>query len=830
MRTLNWTEKLLLLFTVVLGASLLFQLLYVLPYLRRREIEQAFANQQNVVAGLARTLDAQLDGVIQRVLKLAHSDDVRSGLLERQLQALALHVAVEPFLAGVTFFDQSGTSIASTGERALEAQVGRLPLPLSVPSGDRGIGIAPARFVGGTGDVICSITLRIAPASGDSVTVARVDLRLNSLISQVANYPLDMEQVVYVVEGSGRVLAHSSMDSLAPRAALLALDYGDLPLVRQSLAQKTERSAEYSLNGLPYLGNTCLLETAGWVAVAETPKQAVLAKTTRLAWQLVLIDVGLFTVALAVYWIATQQIVSERARTDEALWESGERFRTLFEESNDAVFIVDLDGAITDVNRTACRMLGCTKDELVHTSISSLHPKGNLPLAERALAAMGEGKAAIFESLLKKADGSLIDVEASARVTGIQDGMVQGVFRDITERKQIEDRMRQAEKMQAIGQLAGGIAHDFNNLLMGILGEANMLKLEAEAGSTVADAAAAIEEAAARAAELTSQLLGFARRGKHQVVPVDLHRTIHEAVGLLQRTLGEQVRIELDLRAQRSTVRGDPVQMQQVVMNLAINARDAMPKGGTLTLITTTMDVDSASLQSHPTLTPGEYLKVTVTDTGCGIPAEHVPRVFEPFFTTKEQGKGTGMGLATVYGIVENHGGSIAVDSEEEHGTRFTVLLPCAREQEIAKPDVEPPAPPPAIQEGKGHILLVDDEDIVLRSVNRMLTKLGYRATAVSSGAEAIALYEADGACIDLVIIDVGMPEMDGRECFQRIRQLDADAKILLSSGYDLDDEARSLAAEGVAGFVQKPYRMTELGDAVADVLYGDQPGSDSPN
>jgi len=821
MRSLSWTEKLLLLFTIVLGASLFFQLFYILPYLRRREVQHALERQQLVISSLGDALDFRIDTAIRHIIRVSQTQAVRTGSGEQHVDALQLPAGLEPLIRALSLLDASGNVLSSSTQDGPEPGSFAPTDPLvRVPIEAGKVYVAPARFLSESGAVVCTVAV---PVSGTAQTpmarLAVAELLLNPLIADVAAYPLGMEQAVYLVESSGRVLAHSDMDALAPRAVSMALDYGEVPLVRTTLDQWQAQSAEYVLTNEALLGSSCPIETTGWVAVAETPKRVVLANMKRLAWQLLLIDVGLFAVSLAVYWLATQQIVSDRTQAEDTLWESSERFRTLFEECNDSVFILDLEGMIADVNSTACHMLGYARRDLIGRSVASLHPQQQLPIAEQALSSVGEGQSAIFESRLLRADGTPVDVEFSARVTGIQNGMIQALARDITERKQTQDQMRQAEKMQAIGQLAGGIAHDFNNLLMGILAEANMLKLEAEPESTTAETATAIEDAASRAAELTSQLLGFARRGKHQVVPVDLHRTIREAVGLLERTLGEQVRIELDLRAERATVKGDPVQMQQVVMNLAINARDAMPQGGALTLTTTTASVASSDLQAHPSLTPGDYLKLVVSDTGLGIQGEHLPHIFEPFFTTKEQGKGTGMGLATVYGIVENHGGTITAESKVAKGTHFTVLLPVVETEDATEPETPPRPAGPTPEPGKGHVLLVDDEAIVLRSVRRMLERLGYEATAAESGTEALNLYETRKEAIDLVLIDVGMPEMDGRECCRRLLEINPDVKVLLSSGYDLDEEARDLAASGIAGFVQKPYRMTTLDEAITAAL-----------
>jgi signal transduction histidine kinase len=387
--------------------------------------------------------------------------------------------------------------------------------------------------------------------------------------------------------------------------------------------------------------------------------------------------------------------------------------------------------------------------------------------------------------------------------------------RDIGEHRRLEQHVRQMQKMEAIGTLAGGVAHDFNNLLTGILGYANELKLNSDPGDEVHGAASVIENAATRAAELTRQLLGFARKGKIKDVPVDVHRLIQEVVSVLSHTLDRRISTSQQLRAQPSYVLGDPPQLQQVLLNLGVNARDAMPAGGELVFETCAAELDEEYCQDHLGASPGRYLMISVTDTGTGIPSHIVDRIFEPYFTTKEEGKGTGMGLAMVYGIVKNHGGSVRVYSENGRGTTFKVYLPVAT------------APPPVILEGrhetpvpgKGRILIVEDEDVIQRMATRMLEHLGYDVVTASDGQEGVEYYEQHGSEIDIVIIDMIMPRMNGRECFRRLREMNPEVKAILSTGYGLDSAVRELLGDGMIGYVQKPYVVGQLSEAVAKAL-----------
>ncbi len=368
---------------------------------------------------------------------------------------------------------------------------------------------------------------------------------------------------------------------------------------------------------------------------------------------------------------------------------------------------------------------------------------------------------------------------------------------------------RQSQKLEAVGLLAGGVAHDFNNLLAAILGHADVLALEAAPGSEVEASARTISQAAQRAGELTRQLLAFARLGQHRQEPVDLHALVAEATGLLGRTLGKSIRIVTALAAPRHHVRGDPGQLQQVIVNLAVNARDAMPEGGTLTLATSERRGGPGGPAGGPP--PGAWLVLEVTDTGTGIAPADLERIFEPFFTTKAEGRGSGLGLATVYGIVKAHGGEIRAEPRDGGGTRFTVSLPLL---EAPPPAAPPPEPPP--RHGSGVVLVVDDEDLVRRAAGRMLAALGYHPALVAGGEEALAWLASQAAPPRAVLLDLAMPGMDGAAAFRLMRQRWPALPVILCSGFARNAQAQQLLDEGALGFLQKPYRTAELGEALA--------------
>ncbi|MHB9025483.1 MAG: hybrid sensor histidine kinase/response regulator [Armatimonadota bacterium] len=401
---------------------------------------------------------------------------------------------------------------------------------------------------------------------------------------------------------------------------------------------------------------------------------------------------------------------------------------------------------------------------------------------------------------------------------------LEGFIVDITDRKRaeeerlrLESQLRNAQKLEAIGDFAGGLAHDFNHLLMGMMSQVGQLKTFAEPGSPIHTVARTLERDGEHAAQLTNQLLGFAGKGKYQNVPVDLHEIIHETARALSASLDHNIQVQVRLTAERAIISGDPGQIKQVLDNLIENACEAMEAhGGTLTFQTQLLEADDEYVRRHPEITPGDYLEVTVTDNGVGIPQEHLGRIFEPFFTTKPAAQRSGMGLAMVYGIIENHGGNLKVDSEVGQGTTVTVHLPLAPETALTAL-----APETRMARGSGHILIVDFDDIARSVAAEMLQDLGYEVVTVTGGNEAVDYYIRYGNDIDLVLIEMAMPEMGGRECFQALNMLNAHVKALITTSYDLGEEAQELLAEGVLGIVLKPYNPDVLTAALREALAG---------
>ena len=511
------------------------------------------------------------------------------------------------------------------------------------------------------------------------------------------------------------------------------------------------------------------------------------------------------------------------ARTQD-LRASQELFRRLFEGIPELVMVRDKTGRILQINHYGEKLLAWPGGELEGKAVTELLSIDTPP----AIAKLWQEpvtEARRFEAAFQTREGRLLDVEVNERPFEFQGRhAVLSVARDITDRKYADDERQrlevqlfQAQKMEAIGRLAGGVAHDFNNLLTGIMGCANMLRVERAGDPSVVEAAETIQSASERAADLTQRLLGFARRGKYREVHVDLHATIQEVLRLLSHTLDKNISLEQSLCSERAVVVGDPGQLQQVILNLSVNARDAMPEGGTLAFASDVVDMDDEFCRARPGAVPGRYVMMSVSDTGCGIPEENRSLIFEPFFSTKDKSIGTGMGLAMVYGIVKNHGGYIDVESVPGKGTTFRVYLPPAKTGEAGAAEVSEKR----VVTGSGRIMIVDDEPLVLQVGARMLSALGYEVVCAPGGAEAIDMYRQSDTHIDLVVLDMMMPGMDGRECFQALSDINPEVKVVLSTGFGRDGKAQELLNEGMQGFVQKPYELARLSVAVANVLQG---------
>ncbi len=511
--------------------------------------------------------------------------------------------------------------------------------------------------------------------------------------------------------------------------------------------------------------------------------------------------------------------ITGRKHAEEKLLVSEEKFSKAFHLGPDAVTITSTeDGRYIEVNDSFLRLTGYARNELIGRTAVELGVWANPKDRQQVVALLN--RSSEFRDLeiriaIKSGEVRTVQMSAHTIELGGQTCIL-AIIRDVTERRALELQLRQSQKMEAVGRLAGGVAHDFNNLLVGILGYSELLKKKLAEQSPLLRMANEINFAAMRARDLTSRLLALSHRQVLRPAVLDLNALVRQCERLLRPVIGEDVRVILRLDPKTAHVKADPAQLEQVILNLALNARDAMPDGGTLSMETCNIQVDAALARLHPGLIPGYYVRLSVTDTGHGIAPDAMPRIFEPFFTTKEVGKGSGLGLSTVYGVVKQSGGCVTVSSVPDKGATFGIYLPRASEL----PERKTPAPPvTASSTGTETILLVEDEAIVRDLVCEILKESGYVVLSATSGADAMKIIDEQADPIDLLITDVVMPEMSGPELANILRRARGEMSVLYMSGYT-DDAV--LVRQGLpenSAFIRKPYTPQQFLQKVRETL-----------
>jgi PAS domain S-box-containing protein len=501
------------------------------------------------------------------------------------------------------------------------------------------------------------------------------------------------------------------------------------------------------------------------------------------------------------------------ASTYKKVQESEERFRSLSENTPDIIYALTQEGVFSYVNPAWERILGYSPSEVIGKKFTDFVKEGEATKFQQLFDQVWEKK-----KIIPDTQGTFITRDGEERIFSANGGpnfdaegkvtSLVGILRDITEQTILENRLRQAKKMEAIGTLAGGIAHDFNNLLMGIQGYTSLILLKIDETHPFYDKLTGIGQQVQSGVDLTKQLLGFARGGKYEVMPININQILQQSSEMFGRTRKE-VRIERLLQEDLWNVEVDKGQIEQAFLNLYVNAWQAMPQGGSLVLETQNIVLTSPGPYQ---LQPGKYVKISITDTGEGMDENLIERIFEPFFTTKEMGRGTGLGLAMVYGIVKSHGGSIFAQSEKGRGTVFSIYLPASD-----KPVVPEGKTTPKAVRGHETILLIDDEEVVLTVTRELLENLGYRVLPADNGQEGISLFRDQQQEISLVILDMIMPDIKGSEIFSQLREIDPGVKVLLSSGYSIDGQATQLIEKGCRAFIQKPYTVSELSQKVRE-------------
>lgn len=527
----------------------------------------------------------------------------------------------------------------------------------------------------------------------------------------------------------------------------------------------------------------------------------------------------------------TVSVIIEREHHKQELIDARNRaeaqYRSIFENSIEGIFQATLDGHILILNPAFAYILGCNSvqeamdyvgEDIRDFFFISRHPKEITALIKQ------DGHIIDFETKLARKDGTFATVSITAHAIyedNEEVSHIEGTIEDITEKKQVEaekkefeNRLNQVQKLEALGTLTGGISHDFNNMLGGILGATELLEHYLPDHPKAKRYHSIIRKTVQRASELTAQLQTFSRRSDKASTVTDIHQNLNNTITLLQRTVDKRILFKIDLSAEQSNIVGDPSLLENMFLNLCINACHAMPDGGTLSITTKTLELDSFYCDSSPfTIEPGAYLEVQIRDTGCGIPHEHLTKIFDPFFTTKNQTHGTGLGLASVYGTTQQHDGAITVYSEVGVGTVFRILLPATNRNQ--NPALQQKA---TMQKGSGCILIIDDEEVMQVTAQAILKELGYNILLADNGREGLEKYKQEES-IDLVILDMIMPVMNGRDCFTQLQALNPDVKVILSSGFIQERDLTEMKKMGLLGFIRKPYLSSELSETVHNAL-----------
>lgn len=514
--------------------------------------------------------------------------------------------------------------------------------------------------------------------------------------------------------------------------------------------------------------------------------------------------------------------IRNRKNVEISLGVSRQQFKSLSENSPDIIFILAFDGAFFDVNPAWEKILGHAKEDIIGRYFIEFVQKEDAPYFKHLFKQVRDER-----KILSDITGTLCHKDGTTRIFSFsgtpsigRDGKVQGMIgllKDVTQQHKLQYQLQHAQKMEAIGTLAGGVAHDFNNLLQAIHGYADLLIYEDGKDTPGYEEITEIKHIAQRGAELTQQLLTFSRKVKSKLKPVDINMEIDQVKKLLERTIPKMIDIELHLAEDIPVINADPAQIEQVIMNLGVNARDAMPDGGKLMIKTAFVSLSSVFCSTCPGLSPGNYILITVTDTGIGMDVDIQEHIFEPFFTTKKVGKGTGLGLSIIYGIIKNHGGCIFCETAPSKGTSFKIYLPVPDQPTVVE-NIDQMSET-ASSNGTETVMLVDDDPYVRAVGEKMLKRSGYKILTAPNGESALDLYRKKHHEIDLVILDLIMPGMGGKNCLEEIFKIKPLEKVIITTGYSFDNAEKDDIFSKAKGFIDKPYESRDLLQRARHVL-----------
>ncbi len=629
--------------------------------------------------------------------------------------------------------------------------------------------------------------------------LAATEMRYANLfeIANDAFFTIDQDYVFTSINSYGERITGYSREEISDRMNLLDIIHGD---DHDRVKHKIERvvAGKASTTGISFR----IIDKAGIEKIVEMNVSVLKGNET----------------TAEILGIARD--ITERKRLEEEVARTRDELQVLFNSITDGINVVDRDFNIIKANEGMAKQRGLPVESMIGRKCYEVF-YNRRQLCEDCLVkeTFTTGEPSFKTRERTRRDGTMVSADVLTFPIVDNKGRVIQVVeysRDVTERKKLEEQLLQVQKMESVGVLAGGIAHDFNNLLSAILGYASLLKAGTKEDDRRYRYAETIEQSANKAARLTQQLLTFSRGGKSRTETVNINKIAEETLQILDRTIDKNITIAKELFPDIWSMEADPSQIEQLLLNICIHARDAMPNGGVLTVKTENVLVRDERLAGLLGAAPGDYVKISISDTGTGMDKSIQAKIFDPFFSTKDKTKGTGLGLSVVYGIVNNHGGRITFETETGKGTTFNVYLPASSTAAIVE---QPDTAPRQLSRGTEHILLVDDEKVVRDLGKEILESAGYEVSCAADGVEAVNLYERDREGIDLIVLDMIMPNMGGVETFRRLRSMNSTAKVIVSSGYSSDGHFQTVFKEGAMGFIQKPYRIDELTKLVRQIL-----------
>jgi PAS domain S-box-containing protein len=857
--------KLLISFFLLFGLALLFQIIYIVPTLQERKIEDIRKSQDGFAEFLAGEISYRLDMAVMEIEKMASLNSIASLEKEAVDGTISTINSSNHFFNYYFVMDEEGRWLSYPSHPEL---VGKKIPKENMSWVNQTFKTEKTIFLdvvkSNIGTLVSGFSTPVRGKDGNVIALLRGVFVLsenNSFVKSIERTITIKGYESYLVSSNGWLIANSSQK----------LNYGEFnsysmmkyePVKKVLKGQKG--TVTYLYGGKPWLAAFYPIGVADWGLIVHKPLESIVLAAKAEARFIIFIIISCFCIGLIIAAIVVQkalnplfklvkhiksgavdivsgyskdeigQLALQYSKLYNDLYQSSKmtrrsetKFRTLFNNTNDAIYICDFKGSLLEANQKATDDTGYDHNELMGMNIMDVM---DIDAPETANFTQGwidktkQDKQLIFEAVNVTKTGPLVPVEISSRAIEYDSQQaILSVARDLTERKKFEDERKQfetkliqAQKMESIGTLAGGIAHDFNNLLMGIQGRISMMLGDMTPSHKNWEDMDAIEKYTQSATGLTSQLLGFARRGKYVVKPINISEVVNSSATLFGRTRKE-INIHTRFESSAIIVEADQSQMEQVLLNMYINAWHAMPEGGELCLETKAVNLDEEYCKPYR-LKPGEFARISVTDSGIGMDEATRKCVFDPFFTTKEVSRGTGLGLASAFGIIQNHDGIITVYSEIGRGTTFNIYLPISNKDMDQETDQEADQDRGMIQ-GTETVLLVDDEEMIVDVAQGMLERLGYSVVAVGGGSEALKKLKDLGGKIDLVILDLIMPGMDGEKTFQHIHEAWPRMPVILSSGYALNGKAEKLLLQGCNGFIQKPFNISELSIKIKKVL-----------